>query len=296
MGYSYNSDDGPIMCFNGPKTWQLGWFPNRHVTLASGSFSWSGNLVGFVDYENTDSNDKMIIMMDASSIDYYISFNRATGINSGTVEASNQVVVHSKTTSASSYGASELLAKLAEGSSYEVGSTTITFNSLATTNGVMRASITIGDGNNSPTPAPTPAPTPSAPSPQPSGFRIKSALGNYCVKPKDLNTNSKIVIATCQASSDFYWQYNEYGQIKSLADTSKCLTKQGKKKLKLIPCTASGTISPNELFGYNSWDGTLFWKKRHMVMTLRGGFAEGKVLKVRRAKYPVENNQAWEMN
>ncbi|KAI2503877.1 Gametolysin peptidase M11 [Fragilaria crotonensis] len=33
MGYSYGNDDGPIMCFNGPKTWQLGWFSEYHVDL-----------------------------------------------------------------------------------------------------------------------------------------------------------------------------------------------------------------------------------------------------------------------
>ena len=294
MGYSYDLDDGPIMCFNGPKTWQLGWFTNRHVTLSSGSFSWSGNLVGFTDYSNTGTDDKMIIRMDASTTDYYVSFNRATGINEGTREASNQVVVHSKSGSADAYGASELLAKLSEGNSYDAGGTIITFNSVATSNSVMRASITIGDAN-SPTPAPTPAPTPSAPSPQPNGFRIKSALGNFCLKPKDTSSDSKILIGTCQSSSDFFWQYNEYGQIKSQANTSKCLTKRGKKKLKLVSCTTSGTIPSTELFGYNSWDGTLFWKKRHMVITLRGEFVEGKVIKLRRVKYPLQDNQVWEI-
>ena len=274
------------MCFNGPKMWQMGWYLDRHVTLTTGSLSWSGDLIGFVDYANTGT-DKMIIRMDSTPADFYISFNRAIGVNEGTQEASNQIVVHSKTTGPNEYGASELVAKLAEGDSYDAAGTQILFNTLSTNNGIMRASVTIGDGN-SPTPAPT-----SAPNPQPDGFRIKSALGDFCVATKNIDSEDEVVIGVCQSNSNFYWQYNEFGQVRNKSDTTKCLSKKGKKRLKLISCTLSGTIPSKELFGYNAWDRTLFWKKRHLVITIGGGFEEGKKLKIRRAKYPIQDNQVW---
>ena len=33
MGYSYNQDEGPVMCFNGVKSWQLDWYPNGRETI-----------------------------------------------------------------------------------------------------------------------------------------------------------------------------------------------------------------------------------------------------------------------
>ncbi len=31
QGYSYENDEGPVMCFNGPKTYQLGWYCNMQT-------------------------------------------------------------------------------------------------------------------------------------------------------------------------------------------------------------------------------------------------------------------------
>ena len=37
-------DDRPLMCFNRPETWQLGWFTNCHVDhLSASGFRWDGN-------------------------------------------------------------------------------------------------------------------------------------------------------------------------------------------------------------------------------------------------------------
>ena len=33
MGYSYNQDEGPVMCFNGVKSWRLDWYPNGRETI-----------------------------------------------------------------------------------------------------------------------------------------------------------------------------------------------------------------------------------------------------------------------
>ena len=39
MGYSYSYDDYPYMCFNGAKSWELGWYSDGHVSVDTQSSS-----------------------------------------------------------------------------------------------------------------------------------------------------------------------------------------------------------------------------------------------------------------
>ena len=109
-------DDGPAMCFNGPKSWQLGWYSDRHVTLKSGNYNWSGDLYGVADYAKTDESDKMIVRLAHPDKlkEFYISFNSKTGANSETFLGGDKVLVHRKKGSASSNAYSELVAELSE--------------------------------------------------------------------------------------------------------------------------------------------------------------------------------------
>ena len=50
MGYSYSGDDGPLMCFNPGKSWNLGWYTDRHATADPLSQTWTGTLVGVAEY------------------------------------------------------------------------------------------------------------------------------------------------------------------------------------------------------------------------------------------------------
>lgn len=102
MGYSYSGDDTPKMCFNGPKTFQLNWFPTHYKTLAFPDYNWSGNLYHSLDANNIGATDMMIIKIpgftssySSEYLDYYVSFNKYSGENSGTYEARNKVAVHS---------------------------------------------------------------------------------------------------------------------------------------------------------------------------------------------------------
>jgi len=36
MGYSVSPNDGPMACYNGPKTWQLGWTSDRNAEIEIG--------------------------------------------------------------------------------------------------------------------------------------------------------------------------------------------------------------------------------------------------------------------
>ena len=66
---------------------------------------------------------KMIIRLDDESDnsgrkDFYISYNAKVGVNSGTVEGANRVLVHRKQGNTNQYAQSWILSKLAGGGQY----------------------------------------------------------------------------------------------------------------------------------------------------------------------------------
>ena len=108
------------MCFNAPKTWQLGWFSNHHVSLDySASPNWVGDLIGQADYASSSSKMMIIRITGMGASDYYVSFNRRSNHNSGTQEGANQVLVH-KRDPGTGYKVSTLLAKLNAGGTYTI--------------------------------------------------------------------------------------------------------------------------------------------------------------------------------
>ena len=113
------------MCFNAPKTYQLGWFSQFHVdielTTPISPWTRTVNLVGQSERDNANiSQDDMIIrIFGFGGTDYYVSYNRKTGINSGSQEGGNRVLVHSRKAGIG-YGTSTLLAKLNSGGAHTV--------------------------------------------------------------------------------------------------------------------------------------------------------------------------------
>jgi hypothetical protein len=164
MGYSYSQSDGPVMCFNAPKNQQLGWYPEGELVVDD---FFEGKILGISNYDDLVPSNGEIIMakINDSVSDWYVSFNRATGINSGTKEGANQVLVH-KRPQGTDYAASELIAKLSVGGSYN-GITVdgvvmpVSVSSINTSSAVGYAQVKIGNApaTNSPTPNPTPPPT-----------------------------------------------------------------------------------------------------------------------------------------
>ncbi|KAL3796919.1 hypothetical protein ACHAW5_005399 [Stephanodiscus triporus] len=114
MGYSYSQDDGPVMCFNGAKSWQTGWLPTKSKVINPGEF-FESNLHGIADYNNAASSYVLFKINDSSATDIYVAYNRKKGINSGTVEAGDQVTITQAGGEGTSYAESELLAKLSAG-------------------------------------------------------------------------------------------------------------------------------------------------------------------------------------
>jgi len=163
LGYSYSSDEGPVMCFAAPKYYQLGWLSDRHVDISNGG-SWSGKMYGISTYLSSGSSDATVVRIDASP-DLYVSYNLATGISSGTQEFPNKVLVHSKNAGTSSYGLSFIETTLSAGDTETVNGNVIKF--LSTGDGY--ANIEINESsppNNPPTSPPNPNPT-NAPNPNP---------------------------------------------------------------------------------------------------------------------------------
>ncbi len=120
MGYSYG-EESTTMCFNTAKSWQLGWYGRRRITLNfSKRGGFNGKLIGIDDYQDAGSFGKYtIIKVDNSTAiqpNVFVGFNYAAGINSGTKEAKNQVTVHTQST----YARSFLLAKLGAGDLYSL--------------------------------------------------------------------------------------------------------------------------------------------------------------------------------
>jgi len=143
MGASF-TDDGK-MTFNGAKNGaQLSWYNDRRVTAP-----FNGDLYGISDYGTTGTSAKMNIKFTEGSKDYYVSFNKKSGINSDTREYGNQVLVHSRSPG-SGYATSVLEAHLTAGGSYTVGSTSFTVGTIGNT-----AQINFGTAPPAPAPSPT---------------------------------------------------------------------------------------------------------------------------------------------
>ncbi len=168
MGISYNQDDGPLMCFNAPKLFQLNWFPSYYTTLTSPDYNWSGNLYHSTSIGSIPSGGMMLIKCNGFNarssdyLDYFISFNSATGANSGTNEARNQVVVHSSQTRTYLNAPKSLLvAKLNAGDTYEFRAlgidVVVTVTAIDTSASPPFATVTIASGTEAPSTSQSPS-------------------------------------------------------------------------------------------------------------------------------------------
>jgi len=123
----------------------LGWYDDRIVDVSTSGYD--GLIYGIADYGTTTATEKMLLKMSVGSTDYWISYNKATGVNSQPGEGANTVMVHSRS-GGSGYAESSLLAKLSPGQSHIGSGTDVTF---ASVNGDA-AYVVIGEAP--PTPAP----------------------------------------------------------------------------------------------------------------------------------------------
>jgi hypothetical protein len=167
MGYSYNKDNSPKMCFNAAKSWQLGWYTKRHATVDISNPSYIGKLASIVDDPDEIGHPMLIKLVSLDGNDCYINFNLKAGVNAETEEGGNQVLV---TEAGSGYSDSDLKAKLDAGESYDIANfdgkgnvLSVEVVSISVFDKVADVRICLGDCVNGITSSPTRAlvPTPS---------------------------------------------------------------------------------------------------------------------------------------
>mmetsp|Transcript_69179 Transcript_69179/g.102873 ORF Transcript_69179/g.102873 Transcript_69179/m.102873 type:complete len:606 (+) Transcript_69179:219-2036(+) len=238
MGYSYRQDDGPQMCFNAAKSWQLGWYEgtNQLITISTGGVrSYVGQLSGIVNYDhvnnpNRNSNPILIKLnqnQKTNPDDYYITFNSKRSFNSETVEGGNQVTIVRASGEGMHYAESDLISKLSAHRSYTItnfdgttDSATITVNEISVSHSFAEVSICIGDCDPAPTQSPTLAPSQSptlapsqtltlAPSQSPiaAPTLVPSQLPSiaHTPAPSSIDSCSTLNRRECKESNDCIW-------------------------------------------------------------------------------------------
>eukprot|EP00532_Pseudo-nitzschia_australis_P020170 CAMPEP_0168300058 /NCGR_PEP_ID=MMETSP0142_2-20121227/29328_1 /TAXON_ID=44445 /ORGANISM="Pseudo-nitzschia australis, Strain 10249 10 AB" /LENGTH=716 /DNA_ID=CAMNT_0008249929 /DNA_START=39 /DNA_END=2186 /DNA_ORIENTATION=+ len=130
MGYSYAKEDGPKMCYNPAKSYQLGWYNDKVKTidpLAEGKPVHKFIMNGVSDYKK-NANALVVLRFEETDTsrteqnkDYYIGYNRKDGINEGTVEDPDMItIVWKKAGIPTAFGLSTKVAKLQMGQSYTI--------------------------------------------------------------------------------------------------------------------------------------------------------------------------------
>jgi len=228
MGYSSAYDDGPLMCFNAPKNWQLGWYSDaQEIVTVDG---WSGNLYGIADYGGTEIGSAGVIAQIPASIDggtddWYVSFNRKAGINAGTSEGGDQVLVHKTPAGSEEAEESTLMAKLSAGETYSGAplpiqvsaidifsqqrpgfATVIIGTPLVTTAPVTNAPITPSPTHSPSTSLVEPTPSPSSATPTKSPTKAPSMEPTIAIKPTSSpippsNSSTRTITTTYEGGS-----------------------------------------------------------------------------------------------
>jgi len=95
MGYGNTYGDDK-KCLNGAKSWYTGWYSKGHVRLDPFQNFFDGKLVGVAEYDKREGSKVLIkIVGHDDGNDYFISFNRKVGMNAGSTEDGDKVIITS---------------------------------------------------------------------------------------------------------------------------------------------------------------------------------------------------------
>jgi len=121
MGYSGSNSEKPVQCFNGPNSWQLGWYKDRVVTIdPTREQYFNGKLVGVAHYGASIADLHTVIVRvknSSGSDDLFVAFNRAHGINFQTFASFRDLVL---ITIGGQYSLSWLLYSLTQGNTVSI--------------------------------------------------------------------------------------------------------------------------------------------------------------------------------
>jgi hypothetical protein len=182
MGNPLYSDDVGKMCFNPAKNWYVNWYDDYKTTvdITVPNISKAVSMVGVAEIKVNNNELPAVMKLETgTSNDYFVAFNRATGINSDNDEADDEVTIVQTGNNGESYSQSYLKATLKQGESYKIGDLEITASSINTGTKPGVAVVTLKKGNQGPTKPPTGAPTPPISSfgPTPSNWKTGEPTG-----------------------------------------------------------------------------------------------------------------------
>jgi hypothetical protein len=167
MGYSEKEE--PSMCYNAVNNYQLGWYSNLSINPTSvdgygGTFFISG--VAGYDPNDTTKYVTLRLEQETSTMDYYIGYNRAEGMNAETQEDGDKVIVFTKNGDIHESRISLKRASLYVGESHVIKnydnsgrSVTVTFSKIDSNAAVVEITP---ESSESPTSSPRPSAMPSA--------------------------------------------------------------------------------------------------------------------------------------
>jgi hypothetical protein len=218
MGYSETKE--PKMCYNAVNNYQLGWYSNISINPTSvdgygGTFFISG--VAGYDPDDTTKYVTLRLEQGTSSMDYYVGYNRAEGMNSETKEDGDKVIVFTKNGDIHESKLSWKVASLRVGESHVIYNydnsgrfVTITFSNIDDSNAAVVEIIP--ESSESPTSSPRPSSSPTAttsPSTSPSAgpTATPTTVESYC----DDELFLKIDILTDNYPEETGWRFKEVG-------------------------------------------------------------------------------------
>jgi len=189
MGFSYAQDDGPDICFNAAKSYQLQWYTENNGVDSVDPLNLPGNsqtfdIIGVADYKTASGLVSLRLEYEGekkNGKEWYVGYNHKSGINSGVannVRSAPDTVhliekVNSIGGSVYDYGPSSRVVALEAGQehTWKIGEEDVTLHVNSINGAVASVTIIGGPATNAPTlapvptisPRPTESPTVSAP-------------------------------------------------------------------------------------------------------------------------------------
>lgn len=193
MGYSETKE--PRMCYNAVNNYQLGWYSNISINPTSvDGYGGTFFISGVAGYDPDDTTKYVTLRLEqiTSSMDYYIGYNRAEGMNSETKEDGDKVIVFTKNGDIHESKLSWKVASLHVGDSHVIDNydnsgrfVTITFSNIDDSNAAV-VEIT-PEFSESPTSSPRPSPSPTATT-SPSASPSAGPTATHSASPTDTPT------------------------------------------------------------------------------------------------------------
>jgi len=257
MGFSYDEKNGPNMCFNPANNYFLGWYKPQTAsfdaeTSGTGRFFVINGIADYKPKKANIGNTKRLVVLRLTQSnrawDFYIGYNRVKGINSGTEESGNSILILRKYGPASSTSVTRKIGTLFERGQYF---------EIADYNGAIPVFITYEDKINGgrdviirvsttrPTPSPSLSPTPSptrtptaTPTPQPTTATPTSTpTATPTATPTSRPTPRPTFVGEITDRDDFKYNDRDDRDCNWVAENDiRCLLKWQRKNVKTYWC------------------------------------------------------------